>query len=178
MKTKGSAMRPFLYAVLFLILFLFEFVFTPIRILGIRPQYLLCGVVCLALCENEKYAALFGLIFGLLADFAGGAEWFGITPIFFVLISYIVGYLKYRFWRCSLWNSLIAVSISVFVRDIVTMLVLLLRYDTQTIHIPGALLKIVLPKLLMTVVADVILYFIIKKISVNKKWRRYDEIYY
>ena len=177
MRSKSSKARPVLYTLLFVLLFLCEYVFRPVYLWGLCPAYLVCGVVCLALYENVRYAAVFGLVFGILADFAGGGI-FGLRSIVLLVAAYVVGYLVAGTWRASLLNGTIAVALTTVFCDVFVLLFYLLKFNTQVVSVPGALFRIILPKLLMTLVVNVLVYFVIKKIETNKKWRSYDEIYY
>lgn len=177
MRTKSSKARPILYILLFIFLFLCEFVFTPLYLFGICPRYILCGVVGLAMYENEKYASIFGLVFGLLSDFASGGL-FGFNAIVYILAGYLVSYFVAGTWRKNFLNATISVCLVTIICDTLTLLISMLQYDTGVVNIWGVLGKIMLPKLMMTAAVHVFIYFLIKKIATNKKWRSYDEIYY
>ncbi len=77
----------FVYPLLIILFYILQYVATPLRYNGVAPDYLLIAVIVAAVRESEKFAAIVGLVVGLLADYTCGLT-FGLRGIVFMLTGY------------------------------------------------------------------------------------------
>jgi rod shape-determining protein MreD len=78
------------YSLVFTVFLFFDAVFVPVRIFGVGPCFLLSATVCLAIFEKERFAAIFGLVFGLFLDFSTRAV-FGVNALTFMIVGFVCG---------------------------------------------------------------------------------------
>lgn len=163
--------RILLYSLFLTLLYMLAYIITPLRFNGVSPSYLLCAVVALGLFENEYFGAIYGLVFGLISDLVGSGV-FGFNALLFAAVGYTVGYLAENRIRSNLLACELICVLCVFCRD--TALALWNRIFYGADFFP-ALLKTVLPSVLLTAVVAVVIYFAVKLIGTNRKWRKYNE---
>ena len=163
-----------LYTLLFVFLFLFEYVMIPFSVGGVGPQYLLCGVVALSMLEDKRVSVLFGLFAGLAAGFSGG-EAFGVSAVIFMIIGYFFGRFMTRSLASSFYTCTAACLAVVLVRDMATYFLMLARGGAG--NFLQIVYRITLPKLLLTVPVSVVVYFIALGIRRCRLWRNIDEEY-
>lgn len=160
-----------LYSVFFLLLYTVQYVFTPLHLNGVSPEYLLCAVVALGLFENQTFGAIYGIVFGLFADFGGGGV-FGTRAVLFMIIGYCVGYFAENRISSNLISCL-AISLgTVFLTDTLYAILQRILFSAPFFE---TILRITLPKIFLTALMCCIIYFVIKFIGTNRKWRRYNE---
>jgi len=146
------------YSVLLLILFSVGNIMSPIRFAGVSPDFVLVGIICLAMLENEYYGSLFGLVFGLLCDFSSAGV-FGLNALTYMAVGYLTGFLTDKFISVSLFGSLFLSAVFSTVSGVITgMLYSFFSGEALT----DILLYIELPKLIMNVASTVVIYFIFR----------------
>lgn len=163
-----------LYTLLFVLLFLLEYVMTPFSFNGVSPQYLLCAVVSLAMLENRKVSTLFGLFAGLAVGFCAG-EPFGVSALIFVAIGYFLGRFMTRSLAASFYTCAAVCLSVVLVRDVVTCLIRIATGSATDFF--QILYRVTLPKLLMTIPASLVIYLVVFGVRRCRLWRNIDEEY-
>lgn len=161
----------FLYSLGFLLLFFIEAVFRPISVFGVSPMYVLCGVSAMGILEKEKFGAIFGLIFGLLCDFAGGSL-FGSQALVFMITGFIAGTLSEITLSKSFFSTLVITASSIIVFGGLKSLFYIVLNEEEPLSV---LLYIMLPKFLLTLPFSVLIYFMLKflqKISAPNRERK------
>ncbi|MGN0989761.1 MAG: rod shape-determining protein MreD [Eubacteriales bacterium] len=158
--------RIFAWSVTMLVLWLLQTVFCPVTVFGVGPEYVLCGVVMLGVTEDEKFASVYGFIFGLLTDLAltGG---FGSKALFFALTGYLVGRLCSEDFSRSIMSAALFTAVPFVAGEFISFLA-----NSRYVSVADALLYIFLPKTLLTVPVTVAAYFIfrgIKKFTIKRE---------
>ena len=165
--------RIFLYSLIFIALYSVQYIFAPLTLNGVGPEYILCGVVSISMFERQKFGAIYGLVFGLLSDFSSGGL-FGINALIYMILGYTVGYLVSYLLSVNVFTCFLMSTVTLIVRDFITVVLTDFVHDG---NIGQALLKVCLPKLILTMPLTVLTYFVFKLIGTNRKWRSYSEEY-
>lgn len=163
--------RVLLYSLFMTSLYIISYIIVPLRWGGVSPSYLFCAVVATALFENEYFGAIYGLIFGLLADLCGSGV-FGVNTLLFAFAGYTVGWLAENRIGANLLSCELICVISVFCRDTLRAIL------DSVVHGAGffpVLLRTVLPSVLLTALVAPVIYLVVKLIGTNRKWRKYNE---
>ncbi len=82
----------FVYPVFLVVFYILQYVAVPLSYSGVAPDLILILVVVAGIRESEKFAAVLGLIGGLLADYTSGVA-FGLRGIIFMLMGYFLAIL-------------------------------------------------------------------------------------
>ena len=152
--------KSFLYTLCFLLLFLIEAVFRPITVFGVSPLYVLCGTVAVGILENEKFGGIFGLIFGLFCDFAGGSV-FGSQAICFMFVGFLAGAISDAVLSKGLARTVIFTEGAIIFFYLLKALFAIILDESDFIQI---LLYILLPKVLLTLPFSILIYYFIRLI--------------
>ena len=152
------AKKATLYSLGFLFLFLVEAVFRPITLYGVSPMYVLCGVAAMGILEKEKFGAIFGLIFGLLCDFAGGSI-FGSQALAFMITGFIAGTLTEITLSKSFISTLIITESSIVIFGGLKAIFYIILNDANPLSV---VLYIMLPKFVLTLPFSILIYFMLK----------------
>ncbi len=163
--------RILLYSLFMTLLYALAYIITPLRFNGVSPSYLLCAVVAVGLFENEYFGAIYGLVFGLVSDLVGSGV-FGFNAFLFAAVGYAVGFLAENRISSNLLACELICLFTVFCRD--TALALWNKIFRGADFFP-AVLKTVVPSVVLTALAAVLIYFVVKFIGTNRKWRKYNE---
>ena len=163
--------RILLYSLFMTLLYMLAYIIVPLRFNGVSPSYLLCAVIALGLFENEYFGAIYGLVFGLLADIVGSGV-FGFNALLFAAVGYAVGFLSENRISSNLLACEVLCVVTVFCRDTALALWNTIVRDAEFFP---ALLKTVVPSVVLTALVAVVIYFVVKLIGTNRKWRKYNE---
>ena len=83
------------FSLLLLILLMLQYTFVPVRYGQASPDYVLILAVVAAMFSGHKFGAVFGLVAGMLCDFADGM-FFGMKAVLFAVFGYLIGFLVYK----------------------------------------------------------------------------------
>lgn len=72
-----------------------------ITINGIRPDFFAIFLIYFTIRWGGFHGIVYGFIFGLLMDFAGTGDTFGLMAITYVIIGYVTGFLSSRVFNIS-----------------------------------------------------------------------------
>ena len=133
--------------------------FSRFTLFGAVPDLMICIVLCVSYFNGRYVGAITGIAAGFFIE-AIGARGIMVLPLVYMVMGYLVGnyaravqpkrYVPYLFYlACALG-----------VRAGVTVLYSCLHY--KVINVPQILLRAVLPELLVTAIAGVLLYFPMK----------------
>lgn len=157
------------YSLVFILFFLIDSVFVPLKIFGIGPEFLLSATVCIAMVEKERFGAIFGLVFGLFLDFTSAAV-FGVNALTFMIIGFIIGITVYQKIAVSFVGAFFLTAVS----SVVSECILAGAYSFFTSEsIADVFLFIAMPKILLTVPTVIITYPIIR--FMGKRFALHEE---
>jgi len=137
----------FVYPLLIIILYILQYVATPLSYNGVAPDYLMIVVIVAAVRESEKFSAVVGLVTGLLADYTCGLT-FGLRGIVFMMMGYCLAVLVHEALSPNVLTATVA-GVSAYV---ITRLVYWGEYLVMvgSFSVKDMLLRITLPELIMT----------------------------
>ena len=137
----------FVYPLLILLFYILQYVATPLSYNGVTPDYLLIAVIVAAVRESERFAAVTGLVTGLLADYTCGLT-FGLRGILFMLTGYFLAVLVYE----ALSPNIITATVAGITSYVFTRLVYWGEYLVMmgSFSVKEMLLSVTLPELIMT----------------------------
>lgn len=157
------------YSLVFIIFFIIDAVFVPIKMFGVGPSFLLSATVCIAMVEKERFGAIYGLVFGLFLDFTSAAV-FGVNGLTFMIIGFIIGITAYQKISISFLGTFFLTAVS----TVVSQCILGCAYSFFTSeNISDVFLYITAPKILLTVPTVIITYPIIK--FMGKRFALHEE---
>lgn len=165
--------RVVLYAVLCVLLWLTETVFRPFLINGVSPRYLLAAVICVAFLEDNRLAAVLGLVFGLACGFSSGLP-FGLTAVLYGAAGYWIGKITMNGYGRAFFSSLVATSGVTLLADLAMAFV---RVFGTGDSVWQTMYHVALPKFFMTVLATAVVFAAVFWISTSRLWRNVDEEY-
>jgi len=116
-------------------------------------------VVAAAVTENERYAAVLGMIFGFFIDSSVGSPFF-FSGIYYFFAAYIIGNVTRVYFTKSLFTMVMMILPVCAVREIFNMFYLIGVWND--FNIAGALLGYILPEYIYTVALAPVIYFLVK----------------
>lgn len=150
--------KSFLYSLFFIFLFFVEAILRPVTLFGVAPQYVLCGVAAMGIFEKERFGAVFGLIFGLLCDFASGSI-FGSQAIAFMITGIVAGALVEVTLSKGLLSTLLITESSVIIFGGLRALFYIVLNEAEPISV---LMYVLFPKIILTLPFAILIYFMMK----------------
>jgi len=129
---------------------------AKVSIFGSKPDLPLILTISIALLKGSFQGELVGFVSGLLCDLSSGGPFLGIQSLGKVVVGYLAGFIKGRFYS----DSSIIQSLSAFVATIVDKLITLLNLGMLL----GGFLHIRLPGLILTAIINSILVIIVFRI--------------
>lgn len=157
------------YSLVFIVFYLLDAVFVPIKIFGVGPCFLLSAVVSIAMVEKERFGAIYGLVFGLFLDFTASSV-FGVNAVTFMIIGYLVGITVYQKISVSAVGAFFLTFVSTVAAECI--IGCLYAFFTSA-FINDVFLYIVFPKAVLTVPTVIITYPIIR--FMGKLFARHEE---
>ncbi len=138
------------YAVLGLLLVVLQIsFFSRVKPFGAVPDVLISAVFCVAMFENERYGAIFGLAVGFVAEAAGGV---GLTllPLVYMLVGFVCGLVASEYYRRSVLLFLIFDACALLVRMFTTLLYV--AFTWSIVDISVIIPRVLVPEALSTLV--------------------------
>ena len=149
------------YSLVFIVFLFFDAVFTPVRIFGVGPSFLLPATVCLGMFEKERFGSLYGLVAGLLLDFST-ASVFGVNALAFMIIGYFAGISVQNRLSVSFFGAALLTAASSAASQFV---IALLYSFFESQPLADVLVTAALPKIALTVPAVLVTYPVIKLLA-------------
>ncbi len=161
--TVSEIVKYVLYAIAGLLLILFQIsFFSRIKPFGSTPDILIVAVFSVAMFENERVGAIFGLIVGFVVEAAGGIG-VSLLPLVYMLVGYICGIVTTEYYKKSLLLFLIFDASALLVRMFTTFIYIVLTWNV--VDIPVIIPKVLLPEALSTFIVSPIPALLICLIS-------------
>lgn len=154
---KRFIIKSVIYALIFILFAVFET--SILNSLKIKPNLIISLVIAAAVMENERYAAVFGMICGFLIDSSVGSPFF-FSGIYYFFAAYIAGILSKYYFTKSLLNMIVMILPVCAVRGIFNMFYLIGAW--KDFDIIKALWEFILPEYIYTVALAPLVYFLVK----------------
>lgn len=157
------------YSLVFIVFYLLDAVFVPIKMFGVGPCFLLSAVVSIAMVEKERFGAIYGLIFGLFLDFTASSV-FGVNALTFMMIGFLIGITVYQKISISFFGAFFLTTVATVIAE--SILGCLFAFFTSEM-IEHVFLYTVLPRTVLTIPTVIITYPIIK--FMGKRFALHEE---
>ena len=157
---KRFIIKSVIYALIFIFFTVLETnILNGLKIFGAKPNLIISLAVAAAVMENERYAAVLGMICGFIIDSSPGSPFF-FSGIYYFFAAYITGIVTKYYFTKSLFTMIIMILPVCAVRELFNMFFLIGVW--KDFHIADALLKYILPEYIYTVALAPVIYFLVK----------------
>ena len=133
--------------------------FSRFRLLRAVPDLMICTVLCIGFFGGCYMGAVTGIAAGVLIE-AIGSTGIVLLPLAFMLCGYLAGHFAKTLGHNSYVPYLVYLALTLLYRAVITLLYACMTY--KNIHLPKILIQSVLPEMLVTAIAGLILYFPLK----------------
>jgi rod shape-determining protein MreD len=125
-----------------------------ISIFGSKPSLPLALTVSIALLKGSFQGELFGFFSGVLCDLSSGGPFLGVQSLGLVLVGYLVGLLRRRFYSESIITQLMSGFTATLIDKIIALLVLsiLLSNSYPQFRLLGLLINAVINSIMTIIV--------------------------
>jgi len=149
-----------IYAFIFIFFVVLETnILHAAKIFGVKPNLVILLVIAAAVLENERYAAVFGMICGFIVDSSVGSPFF-FSGIYYFFAAYITGVVTRYYFTKSLFTMIVTALPVCAVKGIINMFYLIGIWGD--FNIIDALLKYILPEYIYTIALAPAIYFLVK----------------
>jgi rod shape-determining protein MreD len=156
-------MRIFLLVVLMLAFVVLQVSVSPlISFVGFSPNFILIFIFFVAFTYGQKYGIWFGFLSGFLCDIFDYTH-FGLNMILFLIVGFIIGTLKVKFYRDNVFIEVIIFSITLFCYGIIYML-LLWQFEFGVFLFN--IIRYIIPHVLYSSIVALLLFLLFRKIPV------------
>lgn len=163
--TVSEVVKHVIYAIAGLLLILLQISFFPkIRPFGAAPDVLIVAVFAVAMFENERVGAVFGLAVGFVVEAVGGIG-VSLLPLVYMLVGYICGVVATEYYKRSFVLFLIFDASILLVRMFTTLMYIVFTWSVVDLSV--VLPKVLIPEALSTLVISpfpAILIYLISRI--------------
>ena len=157
---KRFIIKSVIYALIFIFFTVLETnILHNFTIFDIKPNLIISLVIAAAVLENERYAAVLGMVCGFLIDSSVTSPFF-FSGLYYFIAAYIISVIARYYFAKSLLTMITMIVPVCAVRAIFNMFVLMGVW--KDFHIGGALLQFILPEYLYTVALAPAVYFLVK----------------
>jgi len=157
--------KALVYAVIFIFFTVFETnILNGFKIFGVKPNLVISLVTAAAVIENERYAAVLGMVCGFLIDSSVGSP-FVFSGLYYFLAAYIAGIVSRLYFKKSLLTMMAMVLPVCAVRGLINMFFMMGLWND--FNIAGALFRYILPEYIYTVALAPAVYFTVKFTAVR-----------
>jgi rod shape-determining protein MreD len=157
---KRFIIKSVVYALIAVVLMTLETsVLNGLRIFGAKPNLIISLVVAAAVVENERYAAVLGMICGFVVDSSVGSP-FSFSGIYYFFAAYMASLISRFYFTKSFFTMIIMILPVCFVRGIFNLFFLIGVWGD--FHIGEALLLYILPEYLYTIALAPAVYFLVR----------------
>lgn len=146
--TVSEIVKYIVYALLGLTFILLQISFFPrVKVFGATPDVLIAAVFSVAMFENERVGAVFGLAVGFIAEAAGGVG-VSLLPLVYMLVGYICGIVASEYYKRSVLLFLIFDAGALLVRMFTTLLYVVFTWNV--IDVSVIIPQVLIPEALAT----------------------------
>jgi len=157
---KRFIVKALIYALIFIFLAVLETnILNGFKIFGAKPNLMISLIIAAAVLENERYAAVLGLIVGFTVDSSISSPFF-FSGLYYFFAAYITGSITRYYLTKSLFTMITMIVPVCIVREIFNMFYLIGIW--KNFNIAGAMTEFILPEYLYTVALAPIVYFLVK----------------
>ena len=157
---KRFIIKSVIYALIFIFFTVLETnILNGFKIFGTKPNLIISLAVAAAVIENERYAAVLGMICGFIIDSTQGSPFF-FSGIYYFFAAYITGIVTKYYFTKSLFTMILMILPVCAVRELFNMFFLIGVWSD--FHIANALLKYILPEYIYTVALAPVIYLLVK----------------
>ena len=158
-----------IYAVIFIFFAVLQTsIMASFKILGAQPNLVISLAVAAAVMENERYAAVLGMVCGFLIDSSTGSPFF-FSGVYYFFAAYTAGAITRLYFQKSLFTMIVMVLPVCAVREVFNLFYLMGAWEN--FDMAQALWKFILPEYAYTVALAPAVYFLVRltagKISYN-----------
>ncbi len=148
--TALEVVKCIVYALLGLLLILMQIsFFSRVKPFGSIPDVLIAAVFSVAMFENERFGAIFGLLTGFIVEAAGGVG-ISLLPLVYMLVGYICGLVASEYYRRSLLLFLIFDGAALLVRMFTTLIYVVMTWSVVDLSV--VIPRVLIPEALSTLV--------------------------
>ncbi|MCL1859795.1 MAG: rod shape-determining protein MreD [Oscillospiraceae bacterium] len=149
-----------IYALIFIFFAVLETnILNSLKIFRAMPNLIISLVIAAAVIENERYAAVLGMICGFLIDSSVGSPFF-FSGIYYFFAAYITGLISKYYFTKSLFTMIIMILPVCAVRELFNMFYLIGVW--KDFDIIKALWEFILPEYIYTVALAPVIYYLVK----------------
>ena len=130
--------------------------FSRFRLLRAVPDLMICTVLCLAFFGGRYMGAVTGIAAGVIIESIGSTG-IVLLPLCYLFCGYVAGHYAKTVGRPRYTTYLIYLGVTLLFRAVITVLFACLNY--RDVNLPIILVQSVLPEMLVTAIAGLILYF-------------------
>ena len=157
---KRFVVKSVIYAVIFIFFTVLETnILHGFKIFGVKPNLVISLVIAAAVIENERYAAVLGMICGFLIDSSVGSPFF-FSGLYYFFAGYITGIISRYYFTKSLLTMIAMILPVCVVRELFNMFFLIGVW--KDFQIAKALLEFILPEYIYTVALAPVVYLLVK----------------
>jgi len=157
---KRFIVKALIYAAIFIFLSVLETnILNGFKIFGAKPNLIISLVIAAAVLENERYAAVLGMILGFIVDSSVSSPFF-FSGLYYFFAAYTTGFLSRYYFTKSLLTMITMIVPVCIVREIFNLFYLIGIW--KNFNIAGAMTNYILPEYLYTVAAAPLVYFLVK----------------
>ena len=152
--------KSLIYALIFIFFTVLETnILNGAKIFGAKPNLIISLVLAAAVFENERYAAVFGLICGFVVDSAFESP-FLFSGIYYFFAAYLCGVISRLYFTKSLFTMMMITLPVCAVREIFNIFYLIGSW--KNFNMLQALRDYIAPEYIYTIVLAPLVYFIVK----------------
>jgi len=152
--------KSLIYALIFIIFTVLETnILNGAKIFGAKPNLIISLVAAAAVFENERYAAVLGLIFGFVTDSSFESP-FLFSGIYYFFAAYLCGIISRLYFAKSLFTMMLIILPVCAVREIFNMFFLIGTW--KNFNMLQVLRDYIAPEYVYTVVLAPVVYFLVK----------------
>ena len=148
------------YALIFIFFTVLETnIFNGLKIFGAKPNLIISLAIAAAVTENERYAAVLGLIVGFITDSSVGSPFF-FSGVYYFFAAYLSSVIAKIYFAKSLPTMILIILPVCAVREVFNMFYLIGIWSDFSMT--EALLIYILPGYIYTVILAPVVYLFVK----------------
>ncbi|MBR5783294.1 MAG: rod shape-determining protein MreD [Clostridia bacterium] len=139
---------------------------SPARVMGQMPSFMLLLTIAVSFRESEVFSAYFGLICGFLSDAVTGST-VGFRAVLYMFLGFFLAIALQTLFR-PLFLSYVCVTLTVLTASVMLDYLFFILLD-GSIAFTEALLRIMLPQILLSGVWSYIVYYVVYRYNLTLK---------
>ena len=149
-----------IYALIFIFFTVLETnILNSFKIFDAKPNLIISLVIAAAVAENERYAAVLGMVCGFLTDSSVGSPFF-FSGIFYFFAAYVAAIISKSYFTKSLLTMIVMILPVSAIREVFNLFYLIGVW--KDFDIIKALWEFILPEYLYTVALAPVVYYLVK----------------